>query len=179
METAIRQSGNIVKISIIGPESTGKSTLAEQLATHFETAWVREFAREYLEKRNGEYVEADLLAIAKGQVAAENKFENHTTNMIVCDTDLITIKIWSDYKYGRCDPWIISQIQNRKYHLHLLCFPGIPWEADPLRENPDNREHLYHLYKNELMVNEFPFVEIKGEKTMRLQTAIAAIGKIF
>jgi len=177
METAIRQSGNIVKISIIGPESTGKSTLATQLASHFKTVWVREFAREYLEERNDEYTEADLLAIAKGQITAENS--SKAGNIVICDTDLITIKIWSNYKYGRCDPWIISQIQNRKYHLHLLCFPDIPWEADPLRENPDNREHLYHLYKNELMVNEFPFVEIKGEKTIRLQTAIAAIGKIF
>ncbi len=176
METAIRQSGNIIKISIIGPESTGKSTLAAQLADHYKTAWVKEFARAYLEKRNGNYETADLLAIAKGQIAAENA--SKAEDIIICDTDLITIKIWGDYKYGRCDPWIISQIQNRKYHLHLLCFPDIPWEADPLRENPLDRAHLYHLYKNELMAHHFPFVEIKGEKAERLKTAIATIGKI-
>lgn len=176
METAIRQSRDIIKISIIGPESTGKSSLAAQLATHFKTVWVREFAREYLEERNGEYTEADLLAIAKGQITAENSLE--ADGIVICDTDLITIKIWSDYKYGRCDPWITEHIQNRKYHLHLLCFPDIPWEADPLRENPLDGEHLYHLYKYELMAHHFPFVEIKGEKAERLKTAIAAIGKI-
>ncbi len=179
METAIKQSRDIVKIAVLGPESTGKSTLAEQLAAHFETVWVKEFAREYLEKRNGEYEEADLLAIAKGQIAAENEMVKSATDMLFCDTELITIKIWSEYKYSACDPWIAKQIQNRKYDLYLLCYPDIPWKSDPLRENPDDRVPLYKRYKNELIANNFSFIEIRGGKAMRLQTTIAAIKKIF
>ena len=178
METTIKQPRDIIRIAVVGPESTGKSTLSEQLATHFSTVWVREFAREYLERKNGKYAKEDLLTIAKGQVAAEIKLEKSASCIIICDTDLITIKIWSEYKYGTCDPWITKKIRNRKYHLHLLCSPDIPWEADPLRENPNDRNHLHNLYKNELIANDFPFVEIKGEKTMRLQTAIAAVEKI-
>ena len=177
METAIKQSSGIVRIAVVGPESTGKSTLAEQLAAHFETMWVKEFAREYLEKRNGEYEEDDLLAITKGQIAAENELEKSASNIIICDTDLITIKIWSEYKFGACDPWITKQIQKRKYDLQLLCYPDIPWEPDPLRENPDDRVQLYKRYKTELIANDFPFVEIKGGKAERLRTAITAIEK--
>ncbi len=178
METAIKQPRGIIRIAVVGPESTGKSTLAEQLSTHFKTVWVKEFARAYLEKTDGKYSEKDLLAIAKGQIAAENALEKSATNIIICDTDLITIKIWSEYKYGTCDSWIIKQIQNRKYDLHLLCSPDIPWEPDPLRENHNNRKHLYNLYKNELVANNFPFVEIKGGKAERLKTAITIIEKM-
>lgn len=175
METAIKQSRSVIRIAVIGPESTGKSILSDRLATHFETIWVTEFAREYLGKRNGEYAKEDLLTIAKGQISAENRLEKFATDLIICDTDLITIKIWSEFKYGECDPWILQQIQSRKHDLHLLCYPDIPWVADPLRENPDDREHIYSLYKDELLANSFPFVEIKGEKSERLKIGIEAI----
>jgi nicotinamide riboside kinase len=133
------------KIIVTGPESSGKTTLCKALSKHFNLPFSKEFAREYLDELGGDYKQDDLLEIAKVQLKSE-------LNSQLLDTDLITIKIWSEYKYGSCDKWILSQIEKQKTEkrFYLLCKADIPWEADPLRENPNNREELFELYKEEL-----------------------------
>jgi NadR type nicotinamide-nucleotide adenylyltransferase len=169
----------IRKIAITGPESTGKSMLAEQLATHYHTAWVPEYAREYLERLGKPYVEEDILAIARGQVREEDIAMEKADGFLFCDTELIVTKIWSDVKYSRCDPWIPEAIGRRQYDLFLLCDIDLPWQYDPLREHPDQRQYLFDLYFNELTVRKFPFRVVRGTGRARLQNAVSAIEDFF
>ena len=161
------------KIVLTGPESTGKSTLSLQLADHFNTAVVPEFARNYIDDLERAYVESDLLEIAKGQLQLEQEQLLKAKQIMICDTDLITIKIWSEYKYGRCDPQIINWIETMDYDHYLLCGTDIDWKVDPQRENPNDRDFLYESYKKELLSYKKPFTEISGNQTQRLKEAIA------
>ena len=135
----------MLKIIITGPESSGKTTLCKALSKHFNLPFSKEYAREYLEKLNRNYNQDDLLKIAKGQLKSEQ-------NTQLLDTDLITIKIWSEYKYGSCDNWILDQIEKQKTEkrIYLLCKPDIPWQADKQRENPNDRDELFKILKQEL-----------------------------
>ena len=169
----------IRRISITGPESTGKSILAEQLANHYHSVWVPEFSREYIEKLNRPYGEEDIAAIAKGQLEKEGKMVARAKRYLFCDTDLIVTKIWSDVKYGRCDPWILEGVEKHRYDLYLLCYIDIPWESDPLREHPNLREHLFELYLNELSERNLPFAVVSGLGGERLKNAITMIENRF
>jgi len=163
------------KIAITGPESTGKSILAEQLAAHYQTAWVPEYARKYLEQLGRPYEEADILLIAKGQLSDETSKLDLAGNFLFCDTELLVTKIWSEVKYGRCDPWILEMIGLNPYDLYLLCDIDLPWEYDPLREHPGRRQFLFDLYHNELESRNFPFAVVRGTGRARLEYAIAII----
>ena len=175
------------KIVIIGPESTGKSTLCEQLAAHYKTAWVREYAREYLLTNGKEYNYDNLLDIAKGQIAGEESAESNpnfkpsTFNFqpLFIDTDMYVMKVWSEYVFKKCHPWILNRIVERKYDLYLLCNVDLPWVKDELREYPDleARKKLYCHYKDIMINQHVPWVEISGTYEERLQTAIAATDK--
>ena len=133
------------KIIVTGPESSGKSTLCKALSIHFKIPFTKEYAREYLNDLDREYKQYDLLKIAKRQLQSEQ-----ITQLL--DTDLITIKIWSKYKYGNCDKWILDEIEKQKSEnrFYLLCKSDIPWQADAQRENPHEREELFKIYKKEL-----------------------------
>lgn len=168
-------SGKIKKIAIVGPESTGKSRLSEQLAAHYNTAWVPEFARSYIENLNRPYQKSDLLEIAKGQLLFEDEQIKRANNYLICDTNLWVIKIWSDHKYGSCDDWIMENIRKRKYDLHLLTYIDIPWEPDPQREHPHLRSYFFDVYKNTLEYADTTYVIIKGNNEERLKKAISAI----
>jgi NadR type nicotinamide-nucleotide adenylyltransferase len=167
----------IKKVAVTGPESTGKSFLSKHLAQEFNTVWVPEFAREYLLNLPdpGKYVEEDLLKIAKGQLDSEDRLATSASDILICDTELLVIKIWSEFKYNRCHPWIVEQINKRKYDLYILCNIDIPWEYDPLRENPGLRKYFYHKFLKELYFLEATYVEVKGELNKRLKTAINAV----
>jgi len=169
----------IRRIAVTGPESTGKSVLAEELARHFQTVWVPEFARDYLNALGRPYSEEDILIIAKGQLEAENRSVGKASSFIFCDTELIVTKIWSEVKYNRCDPWILNSIRSHSYNLFLLCDIDLPWEPDPLREHPDKRKFLLELYLSELKNRNFPFAVIRGTGPARLQNAISAIRSFF
>jgi len=133
------------KIIVTGPGSSGKSTLCKALSKYFNIPFCKEYAREYLDALNRGYNQDDLLKIAKGQLQAENGIQ-------LLDTDLVTLKVWSKYKYGSCDNWILTQIEKHKLEnrFYLLCKPDIPWEKDPQRENPNDREELFEIYKKEI-----------------------------
>jgi nicotinamide riboside kinase len=161
----------MLKIIVTGPESSGKTTLCKELSKNFKIPFTKESAREYLTNLDKDYTQNDLSAIAKGQLASEHNFQ-------LLDTDLITIKIWSEYKYGNCEKWILDTIEKQKTEkrFYLLCKPDIHWEADPLRENPNNRNGLFELYKKELEDLEYNYLIVKGEN--RVETSISKISSL-
>lgn len=160
------------KIVIIGPESTGKTTLAQQLATHFQSPMVEEYARAYIDRIDRPYNQQDLLEIARGQLKNEDFFRNSTAPWLFCDTDLLVIKIWSNYKFGRVHPWIQEQIKLRTYQAYLLMNIDLPWDPDPQREHPEKRKEIFELYQSEVKSSGVPFKFITGIDQARLQKAI-------
>jgi len=181
----------IKKIVIIGPESTGKSTLCKLLAHQFFTQWCPEFAREYLLANGTDYTYENLLTIAKGQIALEEKYELMVNNewaiankyhspILFLDTDMYVMKVWCEYVFGKCHQFILDEIVERKYDLYLLCNVDAPWVKDELREYPDEkpRQELYRIYKDILINQKTPWIEISGNYDERLQTAIDAVNKI-
>lgn len=171
----------IKKIVIIGPESTGKSTLCNQLAQHYETLWCPEFAREYLLENGTHYSFDDLANIAKGQIDLEEKFEVRSlktnSKFLFIDTDMYVMKVWCEFVFGKCHQFIFDEIATRKYNLYLLCNIDLPWVADELREYPDEkpRMELFNIYKNILENQSTPWHLISGTNEERLQNAIKAI----
>jgi NadR type nicotinamide-nucleotide adenylyltransferase len=169
------------KIVVIGPESTGKSTLCEQLADQYKTEWVPEFARNYLLEIRRPYTYEDLLYIAEKQVEQEDRIcASVKTPLVFIDTDMYVMKVWCEYVFKKCHRFILDQIAKRKYNGYLLCKTDLPWVADELREYPDleSRERLFHMYKD-LMVNQATsWAEITGNYEQRLQKAIDFISVV-
>jgi NadR type nicotinamide-nucleotide adenylyltransferase len=170
---------NVLKIAITGPESTGKSQLAEELAAHYNTVFVPEYARGYIDRLNHAYEQHDILEIAMGQVSEEDQMKRKANGILFCDTELIVTKIWSEVKYGTCDPWILQKIEENKYDLFLLCNIDLPWEEDPQREHPHMREKLFQLYYEELTERGFPFRVVSGTGKERLNNATGFIKQAF
>ncbi len=194
----------IKKIVVVGPESTGKSTLCEKLAAHYNTIWVKEYAREYLLANGTDYTFENLLDVAKGQLAGEekgiaeanrlmfNKKNETITNKathslpptphspLFIDTDMYVMKVWCEFVFDKIHPWILNKVVERKYDLYLLCNVDAPWVKDELREYPDLviREKLYHHYRDIMINQHVPWVDICGNYDERLQKAITAIDKL-
>ena len=169
---------DIKKVVIIGPECTGKSELSAYLAQEFNTVWVEEYARSYLNDLNRTYGPDDLPVIAKGQLSLEDVMSRRADKLLFCDTDLYVIKVWSIFKYGYCDPWVLNEISTRQYDLYLLTYIDIPWAFDPQREHPNQRELLYSLYLREMRNQPVPFVEISGTRNERRELAKTSVEKL-
>lgn len=170
------------KIVIIGPESTGKSTLAAQLADYYKTVFCPEFAREYLLEHGKDYTYADLLNIAHGQLNLEELVLAQAKNGIYfIDTDMYVMKVWCEVVFNNCHTWILKQIAASQYDLHLLCDVDVPWVQDGLREYPDLefRKKLFKMYKEHLINNGSKWAVISGTYPERLQTAITLIDTIY
>jgi NadR type nicotinamide-nucleotide adenylyltransferase len=166
------------KVVVIGPECTGKTDLSHFLAAHFKTRFVAEYAREYLDTLGHDYNQFDLTRIAQGQIRAEDQMAAQANQVLICDTDCIVVKVWSEFKYGSCDPSILQWIRERSYDLYLLTYIDIPWIADPLREHPDQREELWRIYEREVKSTRVPFVQIRGSRKARQQIAIDGINSL-
>lgn len=165
----------MLKIAIVGPESSGKTTLGGGLSSNFRVPWVPEFARAYLSERDGRYTRADLLDIAEGQCAMEDAASEGTPPLLFCDTDMVTIRIWSEEKFAGCDRRIIALSERRRYDHWLLCRPDVPWEPDTLRENPHDRDRLFRVYERMLDELGKPYTIIQGQQDTRLMAAIATV----
>lgn len=169
------------KIVIIGPESTGKSTLCEQLAQHYNTSWCPEFAREYLLANGTNYSYDNLLTIAKGQLALEENYISlmnmSDSRLLFIDTDMYVMKVWCEVVFDKCHRFILDEIVSRKYDFYLLCNVDLPWVKDELREYPDleKRQQLYQIYKDIMINQSTPWVDISGGYEERLQKAIIVI----
>ncbi|KAA9041954.1 ATP-binding protein [Ginsengibacter hankyongi] len=181
----------IKKFVVIGPESTGKSTLCTQLAEYYKTIWVPEYAREYLEKNGTEYSYDDLLTIAKGQIDLEESFDKlrmtnsllsvtHPSPLLFIDTDMYVMKVWCEFVFNKCHNWILNRIAGRGYDGYLLCDTDLPWVKDNLREYPDvgTRNKLYHFYKDLLINQSVPWVDISGSYEERFEKAILFINAL-
>lgn len=163
-----------LKIAFTGPESSGKTTLATLVAELFNGVYVEEYAREYLSQRL-DYDESDLDEIAKKQ---QEKW-NIEHAIIIADTELTVIKVWSDYRFGVCSDLILDAYKKQDFEHYFLCKPDIPWEADPLRENPENRDELFKLYLNELKLSNRRFTILEGSIENRLKICKQVISGYF
>ncbi len=190
----------IKKIVIIGPESTGKSTLCEKLAEHYHTSWVPEYAREYLERHGAKYTFEDLYDIAVGQLRLEDEVTEKIQNSqsiepsgvhispftihhspLFIDTDMYVMKVWSEFVFNKCNNWVLNRIAERKYDLYLLCDVDLPWVKDDLREYPDLkvRKKLYYFYKDLLVNQQVPWYQISGDYDERFSKATNFVENAF
>lgn len=176
-------SDRTLKIVILGPESTGKSMLCEQLAANYHTDWVKEFAREFLHENGPAYVYEDLFSIAQGQLVSEiagmQIASSKQAIMIFMDTDLHVIQVWSEFVFNKTDNRILKTIAAYQCDLFLLCNIDLPWQADELREYPDleSRQKLFHHYKDIMINQQVPFAVISGNNEERLQNAVEVVEK--
>ncbi len=175
----------VKKIVVIGPESTGKSSLCAKLAEHFDSIWCPEFAREYLTVNGKSYQYSDLLTIAQEQLKLEDSFTNELINkqespLLFIDTDMYVMKVWCEYVFHQCHHFILEQICERKYDLYLLCDVDLPWVQDDLREYPEDgpRQELFQIYKDLLINQNVPWVTISGTFEEREHTAIEAVSRL-
>ena len=169
-----------IRIAVTGPESTGKSTLSQQLAKEFNGQFIPEFAREYIGKLSHHYTFDDIEAIAKAQVEQYRLTKSSSDNIFFFDTWLIITKVWFIWSFQKMPEWLDLEIRNCKMDLFLLCRPDLPWEADPVRENGgENRLKLFELYIEELKHYGFNFVEIGGVGEERLSNAIDAVRNFY
>lgn len=164
------------KIAILGPESTGKSTLTESLAVHFRSAMVSEYAREYIENLTVPYTYDDVCNIARKQIEQELFYaENQNTEFVFFDTELIITKVWFDYKFGKIPDFVTERLNAGYFDLYLLCEPDLPWEADPVREHGTDRDFFFEWYKREIEQTRKPYVIVNGTGPERLKNATLAI----
>lgn len=184
MEKELKQDPiNIVKVVLFGPESTGKTTLSRQLARYYNTVWAPEFAREYLQdKWNNERKtceKEDLLPIAIGQMKLENSLAKKADKILICDTDLLETKVYSEEFYGGfVDDKLNEAATKNQYDLYLLTYIDTPWEEDDLRDRPEERLEMFKAFEKALIKNKRPYLLLKGDKETRLKNATEAINKI-
>jgi len=167
----------IKKIAIVGPESTGKSTMSAYLATHYNTIWVPEFARGYCEKLTEPPTWQDEINMFHGQLALENELLPKANQLLICDTTFITVKIWSDYTFGKSPQEVLDELPKHPYDLYLLLNIDLPWEEDPLRDFPHMREHFMEVWRKELNALNSNHVLISGTGPERYDSAIKAINE--
>lgn len=184
MERKLKQRPcNLIKVVLFGPESTGKTTLAKMLADHYNTVWVKEYMREYLqqkwdnEKRLCE--PRDILPIAEGQMVRENYLAQKANKVLICDTDLLELKVYSEAYYeGFCEPQLLKHALNNYYHIYFLTYIDIPWVPDDLRDKPQDREGMFKRFERTLQLSKKPFVVLKGGPEERLKTAVLKIDEL-
>ncbi|WP_299675636.1 ATP-binding protein [uncultured Dokdonia sp.] len=182
-ETLRQQPSNSIRICLFGPESSGKSTLSRKLSQHYNAPLVPEYAREYLQKLWDEEQKIcrpkDLLPIAAGQMQLENKAILNNPSMIICDTDLLTTKVYSEAYYEGWSPNLLTKYALiNTYDLYLLTYIDTPWQADDLRDRPERRQEMFDHFKNALEHNNRPYILLKGSVEERMQLATKTINKL-
>jgi len=166
---------NIQKIAIVGPESTGKSTISPMLAEHYDTVWVPEYAREYCEKLTAPCTWEDEINMFRGQLELEKKLLPKANKILICDTTFITVKIWSDQMFGKAPQEVLDELPKHTYDFYLLMNIDLPWENDPLRDFPHLREHFMEVWHQELQALGANYEVISGTNAQRFRNAVKAI----
>lgn len=167
-------------VVLIGPESTGKSTLAERLANRFSAPLSLEFAREYVAQRDAPLDHADVEAIARGQMALEDAAHGseaaRAASLLIKDTDLVSTVVYARFYHGHAPAWLERSAIERRGDLYLLCAPDVPWIADgPQRDRPEGRLDLHARFAGTLAALEATVVPIAGGWAARERTAVAAL----
>lgn len=183
MEKTLRQHpSDCIKVVLFGPESTGKTTLAEQLAKHYGALWVPEFSRSYAKDRLKEgkvLTKEDVLPIAYGQMELENYFSKLSKELLICDTDLLETKVYSEMYYeGFCPKLLKEFALKNTYDLYLLANIDIPWEADEIRDRPNQREVIFKAFQESLIKHERPYFQLNGTMEERFHLALNHINKL-
>lgn len=164
-----------IKIAIVGPESTGKSTMSAFLAKHYNTVWVPEYAREYCDNLTEAPTWQDEINMFNGQIALENQLLPKANKILICDTTFITVKIWSDQMFGQSPQQVLDELTHHHYDYYLLLNIDLPWEDDPLRDFPNMREHFMQVWHQELQALNATYTVISGLGDERYQSAVKAI----
>ncbi len=165
----------MIRVGVIGPESTGKSTLCKQLAEQYGYRWIKEYAREYVETIGRPYSYDDVLQIARRQL--KELQGSYAEPVVLYDTELIITKVWMQHVYGKVAPEVEQAIQEQPMDLYLIMMPDIEAEPDPVRENLDKREYFLNWYINEVKQTKRPYYLINGQGEARLRAAAEAIMK--
>lgn len=174
-----KKGGELIKkVAVTGPESTGKSELSKQLAEYYQTVWVPEYAREYIDRLNRPYEQQDVEEIAKGQLRLEDQMAREASKVLFCDTELTVISIWMMHKYNAVPDWLVDQARKRKYDLYLLCDIDLPWQYDPQREHPDLRKYFFDRYYAELKSRNANLRVVSGQGESRLENAIRFVDEL-
>lgn len=165
----------MIRIAITGPESCGKSTLATALAKHYNADHIEEYARQYITERDGVYERVDMDEMArthyKNIILSQNSIQ-------IIDTDFVVFKVWFEHKYKATSQQINEFVDEGLFDLHILCTPDIPWEEDPIRENPEDREYLFAQFEQLLQQRERNFIIVNGTHKNRVEKSIQAIGAL-
>lgn len=183
MEKKLKQDvSNCIKVVLFGPESTGKSTLATQLAAYYNTVFVPEYSRIYAEEKlraSKILTKDDVLPIAEGQMKLENKLTPKANKVLICDTDLLETKVYSESYYdGLCDPVLEKYAIENSYNLYFLTYIDMPWVADDLRDRPHDREAMFTAFENALKTYHKPYVLLKGTIENRFNLAVKYIDEL-
>ncbi|WP_373058484.1 AAA family ATPase [Zunongwangia sp. H14] len=179
-EKLAQRPSSCIKIVLYGPESTGKTTLANQLAAHYNKPLVKEYMREYLQKKWDEKKEIceveDLIPIAAGQMQQENALAQKEKQLLFCDTNLLELKVYSEAYYnGFCPPQLLKHALNNHYTSYFLMYIDTPWTPDDLRDKPEDRLGMFNRFKAALEVHHKPFVILKGNREERFKSAVSII----
>ena len=166
---------NIIKVAILGAESTGKTTLCRDLAAHYHTVWVPEYAREYIEKLSVPYQLNDLLSIATQHLINQTNAISQANKILFSDTELIILKVWSQEVFATVPEFITKELHQQHFDLYLVTDNAIPWEYDPVRENPDKRDYLLACYIKELEAIDANYKIITGMGEERLKNAVREV----
>jgi NadR type nicotinamide-nucleotide adenylyltransferase len=172
------ETGAVKKIAVVGPESTGKSTISAQLAEHYQTVWVPEYAREYCEKLTEPCSWQDEINMFRGQLELERSLLPLANRLLICDTTFITVKIWSDHMFGKAPREVVEELPKHPYDFYLLMDIDLPWEHDPLRDFPHLREHFMNVWHQELQALNAHYAVISGTHDERLQNAVNAVNGV-
>ena len=167
----------LFRVALIGPESTGKTTLCKELAEYYNTCWVPEYARELISKLNRPYTKEDIIFCAEQQLKSEKQIALKANKILFSDSEFIILKVWLLDVFGECPEWIEKNIAENKYDLYLLTSPDIPFIDDPVRENPNRRQFFFEWYKSELDKRKFRYEIIEGLKESRIKNAIQSVKK--
>ena len=166
----------IKKIAVVGPESTGKSTISAQLAAHYNTVWVPEYAREYCAALTAPCTWQDEINMFRGQLELEKQMLQQANKILICDTTFITVKIWSDHMFGETPQEVLEELPKHPYDLYLLMDIDLPWQDDPLRNFPHMGEHFIEVWHQELHALGATYYLISGSDKERLRNAIERVG---